>query len=104
MSLQIGHGQLVTLQYNYKHISTNATTVVKTGPTVLRAINVNDAGASANTATVYDGVDATGTVVAVLDTTSANALRGHIYDVKLSVGLTVVTATGTAGDLTVSYE
>lgn len=84
----------------YKHISTNTTTLVKTGPGVLSSVVINKAGASANIATVYDGIDATGTVIAIIDTTVARPLE---YNVAYLVGLTIVTATGTAADLTINY-
>jgi len=90
-------------QYNaYKNITLAAptTTVVKTGPGFLDKIVLNK-GAATGTATVYDGVDALGTVIATI--TGGDALpRSLHYGVKFNVGLTIVTATA-AMDITVVY-
>ena len=83
----------------YTRISTNTTTVVKSGAGTLKSININTAGASANVATVYDNTAGSGTVIAVIDTTAKGT---HHYDIAFGTGLTIVTATGTAADLTVS--
>lgn len=83
------------------HITTNATTTVKTGQGMLHSITINTKGASANVATVYDNTAGSGTVLAVIDTTSG--VQTLFYDVVFQTGLTVVTATGTAADLTVAY-
>jgi hypothetical protein len=88
--------------YSYAHISTNATTVVKAAAGSLHSITINSKGASANIATVYDGVSAAGTVIGIIDTTAGS--QNFLYDVALSAGLTIVTATGTAADITVSYK
>jgi len=85
---------------SYSHLATNTTTLVKTGLGVLSSVVINKAGATGNIATIYDGVDAGGTVIAVVDTTSARSL---VYNCAFTVGLTVVMATGTAADLTVNY-
>lgn len=88
--------------YSYAHISTNATTVVKAAAGSLHSITINTKGASANIATIYDGVSAAGTVIGVIDTTAGT--QNFLYDAALSTGLTIVTATGTAADITVSYK
>lgn len=83
----------------YAHITTAATTVVKANPTVFTGLVVNTGGAS-STATVYDSLTASGTIIAVIDT----ATRGQLtYSVPCRVGLTVVTASGTPADLTVLF-
>lgn len=84
----------------YNHISSNATTLVNTGAGVLSNISINKAGASSNIATIYDGISAAGTVIAIIDTTTARSIP---YTVAYTVGLCIVTSTGTAADLTVSY-
>ena len=87
---------------SYSNITTNATTTVKSGAGFLHTLCINTKGASANTATVYDNTTATGTKIATLDTTgSVGCLT---YDVAFATGLTIVTATGTAPDLTASYR
>jgi len=68
----------------------------------LHAITINTKGASANTATVYDNTAGSGTKIATIDTTaSVGTLR---FDAAFSTGLTIVTATGTAADITVLYR
>jgi hypothetical protein len=86
----------------YNHISTNATTVVKSGAGVVHSITINTKGASANIATVYDNTAGSGTVIAIIDTTGN--VGTIILDVGFYTGLTVVTATGTSADITVSYR
>lgn len=89
--------------YNYAHIATLATTVVKASPGVLASICVNTKGATANVLTVYDNASAaSGTVIAVLDTTSA--LGCYTYNVVTKNGIVVLTATGTAADVTVAWR
>jgi hypothetical protein len=90
------------LQFQVNHISTNATTTVVSGTGILHTITINTKGASANTATVYDSTTASGTVLAVIDTT-AN-VGTLIYNAPYANGITIVTATGTAGDLTVTFS
>jgi hypothetical protein len=86
----------------FVHLNANGTTVVQAGAGVLQGININTKGASANTLTLYDNTAASGTVIAVIDTTGGTAaLR---FDVKFATGLTAVLATGTAADITVSYH
>lgn len=84
------------------HITTLATTVVKSGKGALHAICINTKGATADTATVYDNTAGSGTVLAVIDTTSAVGCL--MYDIGFNTGLTIVTAAGTAPDMTVSYR
>lgn len=89
--------------FNYTHIASNTTTAIRTGPCVLHSIVVNKAGASANVATVYDAVAGATTVTfAVIDTTRAS-IGTLLYDATLLNGLQIVTATGTAPDMTVCW-
>lgn len=89
--------------YAFANINSNATTQVFTGDGVLHAICVNDAGAADNTASVYDDDDGTSDVIAVIDTVTTAGVCLE-YDVDINTGIRVITATGTAGDLTVSYR
>jgi hypothetical protein len=82
------------------HINTNTTTVCKRGMGMFLFVTINALGGTGSTATVYDGVDATGTLLAVIDTSLAMGTLG--YEVLVTVGLTVVTAGGTPADLTIS--
>lgn len=95
-------GTLTYQANNYTHITTNATTVVDARPGLLATICVNTKGASANVLTVYDNASAaSGTVIAVLDTTSLGCYK---YDVITKNGLTILTATGTAADVTIGWR
>lgn len=87
--------------YSFKHLAANATTVVKTGSGVVSAVLLNTIGGSSNTLTLYDGLSASGTVIAIIGTTVA-AARFPI-GVLFVTGLTVVIATGTAADVTIVY-
>lgn len=85
--------------YNYLNITTATTTVVKAAPGILHKVVVNLAGAGA--ITIYDNASAaSGTKIATLSTAAANAT--WIFDVKTTLGLTIVTA-GTP-DLTIVYS
>lgn len=97
----LGH-LIVTERGSYSHITANTTTTIKTGIGILKKIVVNTKGASSNIATVYDNTTGTGTVIAVIDTTSE--IGAMEYDLAFTTGLTIVTATGTPADLTVVYS
>ncbi len=88
--------------YSYSNISTNATTAVKASAGTLHSITINTKGASSNVATVYDNTAGSGTKIATLDTTLGQSTL--VYDIAFATGLTIVTATGTAADLTVAYK
>lgn len=88
--------------YQYSHINTNTSTTVKNEAGFLGSVTINTKGVTGNTATLYDGTAATGTVIGVIDTT-ANVGQ-LIYNIRLAKGLTVVMATGTAADLTVTWK
>ena len=82
----------------YLHVNAIATTVVKTGSGSLKALNVNfTAGGRIQ---IYDGIDATGTIIANL----ADSVHegSYIYNCVVSTGICVVTA-GTP-DITVIYD
>ena len=88
---------------SFNHITTNKTTTVKSGAGVLRRIVINTKGSGANTLTIYDNTTGSGTVIGDIDT--VNGVSGHFeYGVSFSTGLTIVTANGTAADVTVIYE
>jgi len=96
-------GTLTYAYNNYTHITTNATTNVKAAPGLLSAICVNTKGASANLLTIYDNPSAaSGTVIGVVDTTAATGCT--MYDVRTLNGITILTATGTAADITVVWR
>jgi len=81
-----------------KRISTATTTLVKAGNGTLFSILVCLTAAGA--ITLYDGVDATGTVIGSL---KASISEGHYrFDCGFQKGLCIVTAA--ASDITVIYE
>lgn len=102
-----GNASLTTLitntnAFSFGHIDSNATTTLKSGAGVLGSICVNTRGAALNTATVYDNTAGSGAVVAVFDTTVDFGCFN--YTLNFGTGLTVVTATGTPADLTITYR
>lgn len=82
------------------HLNTAATTVLQSaGGATLHTVNVDKAGAG-STLTLYDNTAASGTVIAVIDT---SAVAEHTFDVKLVNGLTAV-LTATAPDVTIVLQ
>lgn len=94
--------QFPSTSYNYKHIATATTTVVKNLGGVLHGISINSA-ANAATISVYDGLTASGTVIGIITLGAAVTVPGAavLTDINFGVGLTLVT-TGTL-DITVRY-
>lgn len=88
---------------SFKNIATNTTTAVLSGSGTLDSIVINTTGATANTITVYDNTAGSGTKIATIDGTTASGTR-IIFNVKVSTGITVVTASGTAANITVVYR
>lgn len=84
---------------NATYISTATTTLIRTGAAKLHKIIVTETAAGA--ITVYDGVDANGTVIAVLKASIAEGSY-DFGDVRCTTGITVVTAG--ASKVTVVYE
>lgn len=86
---------------HYKNITSQTTTIVRTGAGYLHKITVNK-GAATGTATIYDGLDTNGTKIGTI--TFGDALpRTLEYNCRVAVGITIVTATATA-DFTVIYS
>lgn len=85
--------------YNYRNITSAATTTVKSGTGILHCITINTTAAA--TITVYDNTAASGTKIATI---AASPVIGStfIYDVSFTTGLTIVTAG--SSDITVSYN
>ena len=90
-------------RYSHKNLAANATTTVKSTPGFLHSLVINKIGATANTITIYDNTAGSGTVIATIDSTIASAPT-RLYDVQFTTGLTVVIASGTAADITLSYR
>lgn len=87
---------------SFSNINTNTTTTVKSGAGVLKRIVVNKIGTSSNTCTIYDNTTATGTIIGTIDPVHTQMV--FEYDLAFSTGLTIVTANGTAADITVIYK
>lgn len=84
-----------------ENITTEAGTLVNTGPGQFLGLNVNKVGVT-STAEIIDGVDGTGTVLGTIDTTSTGPVfPGPGW--SFSTGLFIITQGSTAADLTVSY-
>jgi hypothetical protein len=82
------------------HINTSATTIVRVGMGMLLAVTINTRwGGAGSTATLYDSITGSGTVIGVIDLTFA--MGTLFYEIILVNGLTVVTAGATPGDLTI---
>lgn len=90
-------------RFLFKNLAANAATTVKSGPAFLHTLTINKAGASSNTVTVYDGTDTNGVLIATIDGTAA-AGNTLLFDICCVTGIHVVIATGTAADITLSFE
>lgn len=86
----------------YAHISTAATTTVKSGAGTLHTITVNGLGTVASICTIYDNTAGSGTVIGILNTLAGQ--QTYDYDVAFTTGLTLVTTGTVAPDITVSYR
>lgn len=87
----------------YTNINSNTTTQVKSGAGYLHTITINTAGASSNTISVYDATSGTTSPIAIINGTAAAGSTLH-FDINFQNGLRIITATGTAADITVSWE
>ena len=87
----------------YANITTNTTTTLKLGAGTLRKIIINTNGSTNNTATIYDNTTGSGTKIGTI--TTSTAVGGTFeYDLDFFAGLTIVTANGSAANLTVVYD
>lgn len=87
--------------YCFNNITTNTTTIVKSGPGTLNSVNINTKG-SGTVAILYDSVTASGTKIATIDT-SVNG-PSALYNLAFTIGLTVVTTGKSPADLTLTYK
>ena len=91
----------VTTPFLYNHITTDATTVVKSTPGILGNLCINTT-ANGETITIYDNTAASGTVVGII-TLSATSIGCFQLNLWMATGITIVTGVA-AGDLTVHYR
>jgi len=98
------NAQFATLNgFRYANISTSASTIVAQGPVTLHTITVNNAGSSW-TMQIFDNATAcSGTTIA--GASAVTVVAGvYVYDLQTTSGLCIKTASGTPGDLTVTYR
>lgn len=88
--------------YLYKNITTDTTTVVKSGVGILHTLTFN-APTATTVVTLYDNTAASGTKIGTITVPASPMPVTLTYDVAFSIGLTVVTGTATS-DITVSYQ
>jgi hypothetical protein len=93
-------GQLVYEYNNSTNITTSTTTVVKSTAGVLHAVCVNTAGLT-STLTLFNNTAASGTKIATMTTLTQGCF---LLDANFTIGLTAVTAGGTAGDITLLWR
>jgi len=89
--------------YSYNNITSNTTTAVKSGAGVLHSITFNNPIAT-NTVTILDSLTGIGTKIGTITSPASPVPVTLIYDTAFATGLTIVTATGTAPDITVSFK
>jgi hypothetical protein len=94
-------GTAVSYGFTPLGITTQTTTLVKTGAGMIGDITINKSG-STDTITVYDALTATGTPLATITSPTVGMKFCELY--KFSTGLCIVTGGTTAGDYTVSYQ
>ncbi len=91
-------------QYKYANANGNITVSVNPGA-ILGSVVINKLGATGNTLTIYDDTSAvTANIIAVIDTTRSGIGGGLDYNVVMSRGIFMVMATGTAADITITYQ
>ena len=73
--------------YRYFHMGDNDTLLVDKGPVYLHSVVINSI--AGGTVIVYDGLDATGTIVLQIPVESG--IGTYVYDVRLNTGLYAVT-------------
>jgi hypothetical protein len=98
---QIAPNTWIAAAYNFTNITTDATTTVVSGPSVLGAICINTT-ASTETITIYNNTAASGTKVGTI-TLGTSSGGCYSYNAYLATGLTIVTAVA-AGDITVIWH
>lgn len=87
----------------FKNITALGTTTIKLGPGTLHTVVLNTASGNTNTVTLFDSTTGSGTTIAKI-TNVLGSINTISYDLDFINGLTVVVATGTAGDVTVVYD
>jgi len=94
--------------FPWEKLNVTANTVVKTGAGALHSVVLNGVTVVGDIV-IYDGVDATGVVIATLNVRSAVSVSFQgitfLYDCKIDTGIFVDIASSTfAGNITVMYK
>lgn len=87
--------------YNYLNITTQTTTLVKSGSGFLHSITFN-APLATGTVKIDDALTDTGPIIGTIATPASPQPNTVTYDVQFNTGLTIVTGTANQ-DITVSY-
>ena len=96
-------GQAFSGIYQYINITTQTTTLIRTGNGVLHTVCFNKPTAT-GTVAIYDGITAaSGTLIGTITVQTSPQPGCLAYDVQYGTGLTIVTATASS-DITVSYR
>ena len=91
--------------FKYSHQAGSvASTQIKVGPGILRAITIGTTGATPGTITLADNTvpNTTNPITIVIPTANSNAVT-YEYDVQFINGLTYTAATATTVDVTICY-
>jgi hypothetical protein len=92
----------ITGGFSYSNITTDTTTVVKTGAGTLHSVVLNNPVAT-EVITIYDNTSAVAPKIGTITVPTSPQPVTLIYDVAFTTGLTVVTATAVS-DITVCYK
>lgn len=87
--------------YNYVNVTSQATTLVKSGSGFLHSITFNKPVAT-GTVKIDDALTDTNPVIGTITTPASPQPNTVVYDVQFNTGLTIVTGTADQ-DITVSY-
>lgn len=92
--------------FKYAHFAgATASTQIKTGPGILRAVTLNTVGATPGTATLADNtVPNTSTPISIIADTASQTPVTLEYDIAFNNGLVYTNAGGTTADVTVCYQ
>lgn len=92
-----------TFKYSHQAGSV-ASTQIKTGPGVLRAVTVGTTGATPGTITLADNTvpNTTTPITIIVPAANSNAVT-YEFDVGFNTGLTYTAVTATTADVTVCY-
>jgi hypothetical protein len=93
-----------TGRFSYTNITANATTTIKSGAGYLASILVGNHGSTGDVITLYDNTAASGTKIGTFTTLIGAAPSVIEINTGFTTGLTAVTATGVAFDLTFIYR